>query len=584
MKQKRFGLLGMFFILVALLLVSSQVFSAVRYMNPQPLTDIISTSVRDCSVTSLKRVPTIAWGADIATSLANGNAVQTASGSIFADKGLSLVLYRQDDFARQVEDYLSCKTPLLRGTNGMINMAAEVLNRDPRTRPVYVYKLSDSAGGDALVVKSGIKTPADLKGKTIALQAYGPHVDYMMRILKDAKLTANDVTIKWVKDLIQVDERSSSPAMALLEDGSVDAVFVILPDALALTSGGNVGTGSAGSVKGAQILLSTKSLDTVIADVYVVRKDFFDANREQVQAFTHGLLKAEEQLAKMMKSQGGNQQNVLSAAAGLLLDDTNAVKDVSDMYLDARLSGYRGNVKFFGDPNNVRNFEKLVSESQSALQQLGLLSKVVPMAHARWDYAVLAAGLANTANVEVPKFDAAAVAKVIERRAQQRSTEGELFSFEIYFGPNQKVFSADQYQSAFERVVDLASTYGGALLVVEGHSDPLGYLKQKKKGASPMVLSKARQSARNLSMGRGNAVKDSIITYASGKGISMDASQFGVTGLGFSQPNTPNCTRDGGGDIALSCAPATESEWNATRRVVFKIIQVEAEADVFSPL
>jgi len=64
-----------------------------------------------------------------------------------------------------------------------------------------IYQLSWSAGGDALVVSSKIKKPSDLKGKTIAVQAYGPHVDYLAKVLTDAGLSVKDVKIKWTKDL-----------------------------------------------------------------------------------------------------------------------------------------------------------------------------------------------------------------------------------------------------------------------------------------------------------------------------------------------------------------------------------------------
>ena len=579
----RFVLAGLLALGAACTFVWEQATAEVTFIDAKPLTEVVTTAVQDCGG-DLSRVPTIAWGADLTTSYANGNATTTQAGSIFADEGLDVTLYRQDDFVRQLEDFLACKTPFLRATNGMLHMAVELLAQDPRTAPVVAHQHSFSAGGDALVVSEEIKKPEDLKGKTIVLQTYGPHVDYMMRILKDASLTVNDVTIKWVKDLIQVDERSSSPAMAFAE-GKADAAFVITPDALMLTSGGTVGTGSEGSVKGAHLLLSTKSLDTVITDLYVVRKDFFEANKAQVQAFAHGLLRAEEAVSALMKSQGDGYEDMLAAGASLILDNPSDTATMAEMYtLDLTMAGYRGNVEFFGDPKNPRRFEVLVNEAQDAFIQLGLLTKRVPVAHAMWDYAVLAEGLNNTADVEVQKFDAAAVAKVVERRAQQGATEGELFSFEIYFAPNQNTFPAEQYQAAFDKAIDLASTYGGALLVVNGHSDPLGYLKQKKEGAQPIVLNKARQSARNLSMARANAVKDSLIAYAATKGLTLDASQFGVSGLGVNQPNTPNCTRDGTGDIHLDCAPATEAEWNATRRVVFEIIQVEAEASVFSPL
>ena len=64
--------------------------------------------------------------------------------------------------------------------------------------------------------------------------------------------------------------------------------MAISPDALKLTSNGTVGTGAEGSVKGARMLLSTKTASRIIADVYAVRKDYFDTHRAEVQKFVHG--------------------------------------------------------------------------------------------------------------------------------------------------------------------------------------------------------------------------------------------------------------------------------------------------------
>ncbi|MCD8535491.1 MAG: ABC transporter substrate-binding protein, partial [Verrucomicrobia bacterium] len=111
-----------------------------------------------------------------------------------------------------------------------------------------VYQLSWSAGGDALVVKESIRRPADLRGKTVAVQAFGPHVDYLTTVLASVGLKPSDITIRWVPDLLEVGPDSYSPGMALQKDAEVDAAMVIIPDALALTSGGTVGTGAEGSV------------------------------------------------------------------------------------------------------------------------------------------------------------------------------------------------------------------------------------------------------------------------------------------------------------------------------------------------
>jgi outer membrane protein OmpA-like peptidoglycan-associated protein len=552
---------------------------AAEYVEAPPLSKVVRANVSACSKAERTRVPVITWGGDMATIYANGSAKVTAKGSLLAREGLDLELVRQDVFARQLEDYVACRSPYLRGTLGMLNMAAEVTSRDPRTEMVPVYQMTWSAGGDALVVKGGIKTPQDLKGKTVAVQAYGPHVDYLTTVLKDAGLSTRDVKIRWVKDLVGLE--GSTPAAAFHDDAAIDAAFVITPDALALTSNGTVGTGSEDSVRGAVILLSTKTANRVIADAYVVRRDYLEANRKAVRGFVHGLMLGDEQLRELIKnkaSRGGDYRSAIEASAQVLLDSAQAVGDAEAMYGDAEFVGWKGNVKFFGDPAYPRNLEKLTAEVQAQFKTLGLLAASVPIQHARWDYQDLAKGLAETSGVEAPRFDEAAVARVVTKKQQQGTLrEGELFSFEVYFKPNQSDFSADQYGDAFKRVVELASTYGGALITVEGHSDPLGYLRAKKEKQPDVVMRQLQQAAKNLSLSRANAVRDSVVAFAEQAKIRLDPSQFAVVGHGIAQPRSGLCGAD-------PCAPKTEQEWLDNMRVEFRILQVEAESNVFRPL
>ncbi|MDJ0851897.1 MAG: ABC transporter substrate-binding protein [Myxococcota bacterium] len=565
--------------LLAAVLAAGSTAAAPRYVEAPALASTIRGGVKSCSAAKPLRVPLISWGGDIATIHANGNAARTKKGSVFAEKGLDLQLVREDVFAKQVEAYLSCQSPFLRGTLGMVNMAAEVTSRDARTEMVPIYQMTWSAGGDALVVKSGIGSPKDLRGKTIVLQAYGPHVDYLTRVLKDAGLTTRDVKIKWVRDLVGLS--GDTPAAAFYADASVHAAFVIIPDALALTSAGTVGTGAEDSVRGATILLSTKTANRIIADVYMVRRDFLKANRSSVESFVHGLLIGEERLGALVKardSRGSDYKAMISAAAEILLDSPQAVADAEGMYADAEFVGYAGNVKFFGDPNYPRGLPKLNREIQQAFVGLALLGKTVPIDHARFDYNRFKPGLTETAGVEAPRFDREAVARVVSRKQQQGTLrEGELFSFEVFFQPNQNEFSADLYGESFDRVVELASTYGGAIITVEGHSDPLGYLRSKKEGKPEVVLRRMKQATRNLSLSRANAVRDAIVSYAGRRNVNIDTSQFAVVGHGIGKPKSGIC----GGD---PCAPKTEQEWRDNMRVEFRIIQVEAEASVFKPL
>ncbi len=542
-----------------------------------PLAEVIKVGVGEVQRSEETLVPMITWGGDIATILANGNSLTTAPNSIFAKAKLKIKLTRMDDFKKQVELFIQGKTPYLRGTMGMINMAAGVLDQDPRTKPVVIYQMTWSAGGDCLVVKEGIRTVKDLKGKTVALQAYGPHVDYLGTVLKDAGLSIKDVNIMWTEDLTGTEK---SPAEAFTRK-EVDAAFVIIPDGLMLTSKGTTGTGAEGSVKGAKILMSTKTANRIIADVYAVRSDYFQANRDKVRTFVHSLLSAEQQLKELFKDRKNRVQEfkkMISASAKILLDSEQATGDAEALYGDCEYVGFAGNVKFFGDPNWPRNMANLTRSIQSTLVSLGLLRKSVQLSQAKWNYDRLREGLVGVAGVESPRFKAEEVAKVIEKkRATGALGEGELFSFEILFKPNQNTFSPDMYADEFERVVDLASTYGGAIIIVEGHSDPMGYLRKKKQGGQEIMLKRIKQAAKNLSLTRATTVRDNIMAHAKSKGVSLDPTQFTVVGHGIMQPKTGICGDD-------PCPPKTKEEWQSNMRVAFRIIQVEAEESVFKPL
>lgn len=562
---------------IALLSLTSQVSIAKpQYVSAAPLDQVVKARVKNVKGGTIT-LPIITWGGDIATIHANGNKRSTGSGSIFDKNNVQVKLQRQDVFTEQLEQYIGGETPYLRGTLGMINAASDLLNRDTRTKPVVIYQLTWSAGGDALVVKDNIRSAKDLRGKTIALQAYGPHVDYLAKILNDAGLSLNDVNIKWLSDLTGTD---NSPMNALYEK-NIDAAFVIIPDALALTSGGSIGTGAEDSVKGAKILLSTKTANRVISDVYAVRADYLDANREQVSLLVRSLIQAQESLNTLVqnkRSQSGEYQKLMRASAEILLDSPQAIGDAEGLYADAEFTRYDDNIKFFQDSRYPRNFNRLNTEIQSSLSSIGLVSGRSKLDDAGWDFNALRKGLSITKKAKTRRFNEQEVAKVVNKKQQQGALkDGELFSFEVFFKPNQQVFSESLYSDAFDRVMSLASTYGGAIITVEGHSDPMGYLRKKKENQPAVVLGRIKQSAKNLSVSRAQQVRDNLISYSQRNGVSIDPSQFAVVGHGIAQPKTGVCN-------GQPCAPKSEKEWRSNMRVEFRIIQVEAEADVFTPL
>lgn len=571
MQRKKYLFLSFIF---CFLFLSDQVF-AVKYIDSKPLASVVTTEARACKgISGNVRLPIITWGGDIATILANGNQSITKKGSQLEKLGVGVTLKREDIFKNQLKAYLRCDSPFLRGTMGMLSMAAEVTEKDPKTKMKIFHQMTWSAGGDALVVKDKIQNPKDLKGKTIALQAYGPHVDYMAKILTDAGLSFSDVKVKWVVDLTGTD----NTPMSAFYKSDVDAAFVIIPDALALTSDGTVGTGAEDSVKGAKILLSTKTANRVIADVYAVRSDFYEKNKEFVGNLAVGLLQGQEALKKIFKAGKSNPaqySKVVKSAGKILLDSEVAINDVEGMYLDAEFVGLSGNKKFLHSSTYPRRMPRLAQDIQEAYVKMNLLRAPKKLSGLKLSYKK-----SNVKEEEArkPRFNQQKVKKIIAKKQRQGTLkDGELYSFEVYFQPNQNEFSQSLYQNAFKKVIDLASTYGGALITVEGHSDPMGYLRKKKNNETDLVLARIKQSAKNLSLTRANAVRDSLVGYARKKGVTLDPSQFAVLGHGIMNPKTGMCGK-------TPCVPKTKDEWLSNMRVSFRIIQVEAEESVFNPL
>ncbi|HCC23295.1 TPA: nitrate ABC transporter substrate-binding protein [Candidatus Falkowbacteria bacterium] len=557
--------------ILAVTLVSNQVSA----QQLKPIWQDVHVSVGEVTPSDCVQLPVITWGGEYETVFANGNEKRTKSGSLFAQAGLCFDITLQDDFRQQFKDYMSGKTPYLRGTLDMINAVTEATKSDPRVQPVVVLLLTRSTGGDAVVVTEGIKTAADFKGKRVALQAYGPHMYYLWRILKSVNLSVSDVKLVWTDDLTASDKTAAEA----LRRGQADVAFAIIPDALALSSNGTVGTGAEGSVKGARILLSTKSADHVIFDVFAVRSDYFNAHKETVYAFAQTMLRAGQDMAAVVKAGKQEYRDLVKAFAKIILGSDKAVEDAGAMYADCTFSDIGENQRFFSGAGARRSFREVVADIQSAFRDLGLMAATVALTHAEWDYSLMGSGAKLQILAEKPLFDEERVAAVVDTRLRTGTLDSDqiLPTSSIFFEPNQIDFSAARYQDEYDQIIAQAAVLGGAVIVIEGNADPMGYLRKKKAGDPQVILTQVRQVAKSLTVQRSMTVRDSIIQYAASKGVTLDPTQFTVVGHGFEQPRSGMCGAD-------PCAPKTEQQWRENMRVDFRLISMEAEASAFKPL
>lgn len=557
------------------------------------------------------QLPYIIWGGDMATFYANGG-LKTQSGSIFQKQGLNLNLTPGDNFIQQVRDYRSGKSPFLRGTYRMMGQASEVIGSDPRTKGVMIMQMTWSAG-DHMVAREGIKTVTDLRGKTIAVQQGGPHIGMLDDVLKTAQLSWDDITVKFYENLTG----DGSPVEAFRKDSTISACFAITPDMFGLcTDLTSIGTGAEGTVKGAKVLVSTAELSRSIADVYVCRKDFYDANRSLVRKLVAGYLKAAEELVdKRAAFDAGTRDpsyvSLLNQTVKIYTEEVVPNADEAHgLLLDSTFAGYPGNVSFFEKEGNLHGFEAFQASSLElattrgyAKQKMGLFPSGLNYKHEDFlNY------LEKTSLEQGERFRAEAVLSEIEELSSGGLLDDRtIVSFTINFKPNQIEFKAVQYAAEFNRVIETADKFGNAVVAIRGHADPTktlvdlvkagltkGTLKRSGSrgnysyslngrslslddterllesigkgdfdGVDDYNPRRTMQAALNLSRKRAEAVKSSVIDYAKGKGIAVDLSQIQPQGVGIAEP--------------FISKPRSVAEAEQNMRVEFRVIRVSAE-------
>ena len=594
------------------LLLLSLVLCAGPLSGQQPFRELVGpVDIGPVDADGPLRTPYITWGGDMATFHANGG-LRTGSDSIFRKQGLRLDLVPGDDFVGQVRDYLSGKSPFLRGTFRMMGMASEVIGSDPRTKGVVILQLTWSAG-DHLVAREPLRTLTDLKGGTVVLQQGGPHVGMLDDILKTADLSWTDIRVRWAADLTGTPD---SPAEIFRRDASVDACFVISPDMFGLCSGiGSKGTGAEGTVRGAHVLVSTAELSRSIADVYVCRKDFYDANKDLVSRFVAGYLKGAEEVVEMKKTYeaSGSRpfEELLRTTQDIYGEAVPTIEDAYGLIQDCTFVGYPGNVTFFTGTGGLSNFESFQESALELAVRQGYAREKMGLFSSGMNYQSRAflGYLTRTEAQREERFRAEAVIEEIEFLGSGEALDDKtILTFTISFEPNQNTFSAVQYGAEFQRVIEAAERFGNAVVVIRGHADPTKTLVELvRAGTAKGILARSgtrgnyryslqgrplqledtgklvdlvtqgafdgvqeynpretMQAALNLSRKRAEEVLDSITAYAASREITLDRSQIQPTGVGIREP--------------FIAKPSNMDEARQNMRVEFRIIRVPAEA------
>jgi NitT/TauT family transport system substrate-binding protein len=131
-----------------------------------------------------------------------------------------------------------------------------------------VWLLDDSHGGDGILVKNGINSIKDLKGKTMAFEVGSTSHMLALTALKQGGLTEKDV---------KVVQMSAGDAGAAFAAGKVDAAVTWEPWL------------SKGSQANGKVLLTTKDLPGIIVDTISFKEDVVKNRPDDVKAFVKAM-------------------------------------------------------------------------------------------------------------------------------------------------------------------------------------------------------------------------------------------------------------------------------------------------------
>ncbi|MFZ2961105.1 MAG: phosphate ABC transporter substrate-binding/OmpA family protein [Candidatus Ozemobacteraceae bacterium] len=433
--------------------------------------------------------------------------------SIFFKKfGFKVDLKLIDDPVAARDSFAAGNSHILWGTLDMMALFAPELMKDSRTAPRIFQQIDWSNGGDGIVVRTRIKSVADLKGKTIVYAQNSPSQYFICNLLINAGIKLDQVTHKYTATAFDA-------AAAFVADKSIDACVSWAPDIYNIPE----------KVAGTRLLTTTSEANKLIADVWAVRADFARDKPEIVKGLVAGIFEGMD-LCKNPTSK---------ALAFQWMADGYGMKveDVKSMENDAHSTNFGENKEFFLNANNPTNFERTWKNIATIYKEAGLLANAAPFEQVM-DFSPLQAFEKDgTFKHQLDEY----VSKFVPTSYKKISAEAPIITqtVRINFYPNSaNIFEPahddigrplpnslydSNIDATLEKVARLVGAYERAMIAITGHTD------SSMKGKVP------DQVVKDLSNDRATAVKEALV-----KKFKFDPNKFVAEGKGWESPADAN--------------------------------------------
>lgn len=440
------------------------------------------------------KIGIVTWGGYAGGQYFNEGFKASTESRFYQDYGLKVEFVLNDDVDASLNAWKSGDIDLHWYT---IDAFPTILEGLKDFDPVVLWQADWSRGGDAVVVRRGLNSVGDLKGKSIAVAELTPSHSFLLWLLNAGGLSINDVNIK--------PQASAIDAAAAFKSQQVDAAVVWSPDDEQCIR----------AVAGAKVLESTRSASNIIADVFFAKREFVEQNRDKLQKLYQGWMIGAAEINSNPQAKA-KAADILAEGLGIPRSDAEGAID------NVRLVTHGDNVNFFGLNPQYKGVtgEALYARMTNEYQALGFAKDAANWRRVAYPGAVQGTSIGgNIHNAEGTK-DFTKVTAEEGAGKEAIATKGLSISFrtgEFILDENAKYIIDKEF-------VDIAKAFGNARIRIEGNTDNVG------SEASNIALSKRRAQ--------------SVADYLA-KEHGMSPNRFIVVGNGPNNPVADNSTADG---------------------------------------
>ncbi len=395
------------------------------------------------------RVQLVSWGGYAPGLYFNEGAEANLRSRFYKEYGFKVDFKLENDLIVAMDAWLAGEYDVIVQTADAFPLytAPDEINA---ANPRAFMQVDWSRGGDAIIVKRGIKSVNDLKGKTIAVAVPSPAQTLLITSLEAAGLNYNDVKVIKTTDNLKAAE--------LFRTNDVDAAVVWSPDDIIATR----------DVPGSSILLNTESQTNVIADIMVATQDVIDGKRQMFNDFYEGWMKGVAELNN--KSNQEKAAKYLAELNGVSTDDALGMMSV------VKWTSHGDNVNFFGLNPSYKGMtgKELYTKMSKNFVKTGDATKTAPS----WRSVIYTGAVQNASELQGSKY-AAEKSKVFTPASPKDKVVAPIATkpVSISFATGQHQLTANAKTIIDLQFAEVAKAFAGTKIRIEGNTDSTGSLQ-----------------------------------------------------------------------------------------------------------